>query len=83
MFGTVVFASATEDEAPNNPVMRVFWLLLHTFADLLYCFDHIAFFELSESPVHVRVVLFGVELLSLSTDVEGFFVYHVHVEQEC
>ena len=63
--------------------MGVLRLLLDTFPDLLNSLDNMAFFEFSKSPVHVSVMIFGIELLCLSTDVESFLIHHMHVVEEC
>ena len=82
MFGAFIFTSGSENESPNDPVICVFRLLLDAFSDFLDCFHHIAFFKLSEGPMHVSVMAVPIELLGLAADIECFFVYHVHIEEE-
>lgn len=82
VFGAFIFASRSENESPDNPVVCVLRLLLYTFPDLLDGFHDISFFKLSESPVHVSVVSVPIELLRLAADIERLFVNHMHVEEE-
>lgn len=69
MFGAFIFTSRSENEAPNDPVICVFRLFLNTFSNFLDCFHHVAFFKLSEGPMHVGVVAITIEFLSLAADI--------------
>ena len=82
MLGALVFAGRTKDETPDDPAFGVERLFLDTFTDFFDGFDDIAFLELGESPVHVRVVTRPVELFGLTADIQGFLVDHVDVEEE-
>lgn len=82
MLGTIVLSSTSQDKSPNHPIMSIFRLFLDTLSDLLYSFDNVALFELCKGPVHMRVVSMSIEFFGLSTNVQGFFIDHVHVEQE-
>lgn len=82
MFGAFIFACRSKDQAPDDPVIRIERLLLDALPDLLDGFHYITLLKLSEGPMHVCVVTVAIELLGLAADVEGLFVYHVHVKQE-
>ena len=80
--GTLVLASAAQNETPNDPTLRIQRLLLNALADFLDGLDDIAFFEFCEGPVHVGVMSHTVELLGLPADVKSLLVDHVDVEEE-
>ena len=82
VLGTLVISSTPQYQSPHDPILGTLWLLLDSFPYFLDGFDHISFFELGEGPVHVRVVILAIEFFGLPTDVQGFFVDHVHVEYE-
>ena len=82
MFGAFIFTGGSENESPDDPIICVFRLLLNAFSDFLDSFHDIALFKLGEGPMHVSVVTIPVELLGLAADIECFFVYHVHIEEE-
>lgn len=77
--GPRVLASTTQNQPPNDPVVRIFWAFLNCFANLFDCVDHVAFFELCERPVSVCVVV-RVSVLGLLTYVDCLFVNLVEVK---
>lgn len=78
----LVLAGLAEDESPDDPALGIERLLGDSLPDFLDGLDDVAQLELSEGPVHVRVVPRSVELFRLPADVQRLRVDHVDVEEE-
>lgn len=73
------FASRPQNQTPYDPIIRTVLILSDAFTNLADCLDQISFFELSEGPMSMCVMIMPIELLSLSTDLNGVPIQLMHI----
>ena len=83
MLGTLILASVSKNESPDDPAFSLKRLFLYAFTNLLDCFHYVSFFKFCKSPVHVRIVTLSIEFFCLATDVQCLLINHVDIEEEC
>jgi len=79
MLGTLIVAYSPQNEAPDDPVVGVFSVLLDALLDLFYCLTHLSFLEQGKGPVSVTIMVIRVIQFGAPTHVDGFLIKLVHV----
>lgn len=76
------FAGSPQNQAPNNPIICAVLIFSDAFTDLSDCFDQVALFKFSESPVSVSVMPVPVEFFRLPTDLDRVPIKLMHIVKE-